>query len=101
MHLRRYDLAAKEIQQLYNAANALSGIRQAEDNEILDTVIETQHLLQKTVSIFIVALSFTSCILPCCYHTILQDCGTLWFRESVWSHAKHAEITATIVKATS
>lgn len=50
MHLRRYDLACREIHELVHLAETLSVIRQAEDNEILDVVITTQQLLQKTVT---------------------------------------------------
>lgn len=50
MHLRRYDNAVKDVLALDAAIAAVVEKRKVEDVVILDTLIETQGLLQKTVS---------------------------------------------------
>ena len=49
MHYRRHDLAVKEIVDVRAVIATEKGIRAVEDADLLDTVIETQGLIQKTV----------------------------------------------------
>jgi len=49
MHLRRYDNAVKDVMQLDKRITEVVAKRKEEDVDILDTLIETQGLLQKTV----------------------------------------------------
>ena len=59
MHNRRWDNAVNDIVSLKNEFKQEASTRQVEDVDLLDTVIETQTLLQQTVIIsFIVLYSF-------------------------------------------
>jgi hypothetical protein len=49
MHYRRHDLAVKEIVDVRAVIKTEKDIRAVEDADLLDTVIETQGLIQKTV----------------------------------------------------
>lgn len=49
MHYRRHDLAVKEIVDVRAVIKTEKDIRGVEDADLLDTVIETQGLIQKTV----------------------------------------------------
>lgn len=49
MHIRRYDNAAKATVELNTNVQAMAEKRRLEDIDILDTIIETQGLLQTTI----------------------------------------------------
>jgi hypothetical protein len=50
MHLYRWDKCDVADQELRHDLDIEAGIRTEEDVELLDTIVETQQLLQKTVS---------------------------------------------------
>lgn len=61
MHLRRYDFAVSQILELRQLIAAEIEERSAEDVDLLDTVIDTQKLLQQTVCADLTMLKVIHC----------------------------------------
>jgi len=79
MHLRRYDNAVKGVIELQSKIRDITQIRGEEDVDLLDTLIETQGLLQKTVSLEFCPVHSSYCL---SYEVCTEYVSTIHLRDT-------------------
>ena len=79
MHLFRYDTGVKKLIHMKNVLEEECSARLAEDSILLDTLIESQQLLQHTVRTSSRCCIWLGCIVLCCVvlHWVVW-CGVVW-----------------------